>query len=508
MSSAAVAKNLTANIFQFGLRFILGVWFTRFLIHNLGTELYGLVPLAWGMSRYFSLITMVLNAPSGRFLIIARSQNNYEEENKIFNTVFYGICGICIILIIVSSIISYSAPFFLKVPTGHDLDSRLIFFAVSFAFASLTLSNPFSLSTFITNKLYLRFFNEALQNLVRVGVPVILIFFLGWQVGAISLGIIAGSITGMVLTLLFWKYLTPELKIQKKYFSISLLKQITGMGGWMLTNQVGSLLFLQSELFVVNILYGAEKTGRYGALLIFPTMLRSVAAMISSNLNPPIMDRYAKNDTDGVLRIVIRASRFLGIAVALPLGLLCIFSKPLLEIWLGQEFVDMAPVLVVMVAHLSINLAVLPMFAIQVMANKVKIPALITFVLGIINVILAIILGSSYLPFGIIGVPMAGAIVLTLKNAIFTPIYGSIILNIKKRRLFSSMLSGIFGFFICILLSLFAIRFITITNIVQLLLAWAGVSVVYFVFAWTLLLDKCEKKWILESIQNRLPAWI
>jgi len=502
MSSEAVVINLTANLFQFTLRFVLGIWFTRFLIHNLGVELYGLLPLAYGVSQYFSLITLILNAPSGRFLIIALSQNNYEEANKIFNTVFWGICGICIVLIFACSAISYSAPLFLSVPIGHDLDARLLFLAVSFAFIVLTFGNPFSLSTYVTNKLYLRFLGGAFQNVIRVSVPAILMIFLGWQIGAVSFGIITAAITGFVLSFFFWKHLTPELQVQNMKIDFPLLKQITTMGGWMLIIQIGALLFLQSELFVVNILHGAKASGRYGALLIFPTMLRAVSGMVSGNLNPIIMDRYAKNDMDGVFRIVFKASRLLGIGMALPLGLICVFSSSLLEIWLGSEFIDMAPVLIVLVSHLCINLTVLPIFSLQTMANKVKIPSIATLLLGFINVLLAIVLGNPKLPLGIIGVPLAGAIALTIKNAIFTPIYGSMILNIKRRVLFYPIVAGIISFLMCILLSFITIKFNEITTLFQLLKVWMLISIVYVLIAWVFLFSKDEKKMLHRFISK------
>jgi hypothetical protein len=84
--------------------------------------------------------------------------------------------------------------------------------------------------------------------------------------------------------------------------------------------------------------------------------------------------------------------------------------------------------MVIMVSHLAINMGVMPLFSIQVAMNKVRWPGIVTLIMGIGNLALAIFL-AKYASWGIFGVAVAGAIVLTAKNALFTPIYGAIILD-------------------------------------------------------------------------------
>lgn len=502
MSSTAVMRNVIANFAQFSLRFLIGIWFTRFLIQSIGTELYGMVPLAWNLTQYFALITLVVNAPAGRYLIIEISRGDINAANKIFNTVFWGISGLSLVLLLVAIIVSWSFPFVFKVPLGHEIDVRFIFLAVSGAFVLTTFSNPLSLSTYVTNKLYLQSLNDSLQLLIRVGIAFSFIVFFSWGLGAVSLGIWLAAVIGLFITIAFWRHLTPALKIKSPNINIPMLKDITGMGGWMLVNQIGALLFLHTELFVVNFLYGADATGRYGALLLFPTTLRSIAQMISSTLTPPIMDRYAKGDIEGVIRLVCRATRLLGLLIALPLGLICGFSVPLLKIWLGSEFVDLSLILIVLTAHLCVNISVLPLFTLQVMAKKVKVPGLITLVMGIINILLAVILGMPKLGIGLLGIAMAGAIVLTIKNAIFTPLYGAHIINKNKMFFFPSMAAGITGFLVLVASIFIILKLFEITSIFQLLTAFIAVSLGYLVFVWSYILNKEDKTWLLNISRN------
>ena len=126
--------------------------------------------------------------------------------------------------------------------------------------------------------------------------------------------------------------------------------------------------------------------------------------------------------------IASKNSSFLGFSV--------FFSSSILEIWLGVDYIEMAPVLIVMISHLCVNLSVLPILTLQTMANKVKIPGLVTLGAGVLKIVLAIVLANPNWVFGIVGVPIAGAIVMTLKNSFFAPIYGAMILNLKKTIFF------------------------------------------------------------------------
>jgi membrane protein EpsK len=107
---------------------------------------------------------------------------------------------------------------------------------------------------------------------------------------------------------------------------------------------------------------------------------------------------------------------------------MCVFSSALLNLWLGESFSGLAPLMVIMLCHLVINVGALPLFNIQVAMNKVRVPALVTLFMGILNLLLAISF-VKYLHWGIYGVAIAGAIVLTAKNALFTPVYAARILR-------------------------------------------------------------------------------
>src|SRR2546430_11914159 len=114
--------------------------------------------------------------------------------------------------------------------------------------------------------------------------------------------------------------------------------------------------------------------------------------------------------------------------MALAIGLVCGFSEPLLRLWLGPAFSNLAPLLFLMAMHLCMSLSMYPLYAVPLAANRVRVPGLVTLVIGVGNLLLALLM-AWVLGWGLYGLAAAGAITLTVRHLLFTPLYGARVLN-------------------------------------------------------------------------------
>ena len=74
------------------------------------------------------------------------------------------------------------------------------------------------------------------------------------------------------------------------------LKKLLGTGGWIVVNQIGTLLYLSIDLIVVNRVGGAVAGGRYAAVMQWSTLLRTIAGTIAGVFAPTILYHYAGNN--------------------------------------------------------------------------------------------------------------------------------------------------------------------------------------------------------------------
>ncbi|MCX5785943.1 MAG: hypothetical protein NTX59_09670 [Elusimicrobia bacterium] len=253
-----------------------------------------------------------------------------------------------------------------------------------------------------------------------------------------------GALTALALSVMAWRELAPFLELNIKKFDFKKLGQITRMSGWLTINRAGVLLFLNADIIIVNLLFGSEITGKYGALMRWPVLLRAMAEVFSGVFSPMVLILFARGHRDKMLLLCKKSLKFLGLGMALPIGLICGFGGSILKLWLGPEFAKYSVLLAIMCAHLSINLAVSPLLSIQTAANKVRVPGLVNLAGGGMMVGLALILGK-FTPLGVYGVALAGALMLTLKNVMFTPIYAAMILGIDKTVFLKPLAGGVAG---------------------------------------------------------------
>jgi membrane protein EpsK len=423
--------NVVANLANFALQIVIGIWFTPYLIRHIGTAAYGLVPLAYQVTDYMKIATMALNSAVGRYLTIALSGGDERQANRVFNTSLGGTFTMGVVLMPFAFIFAFHADKFIHVPPDLVTDARWLFVCTSVMFFMTTFASPFEVVSYCRNRFDLRNGVLMASQVLRVAIVIAMFMFFPARLSYVGLGLLgAGTIT-LVGALAIWRALGPELRVAPRMFDRSMLRELTAMGGWSVVNQVGTILFLYIDLLVVNLLLGAETAGRYATALQWSMMLRGLAGAIAGVFGPTILSFYARNEMKDLIEYSRRSVRLVGVTMALPIGLVCGLSRPLLSRWLGPEFVSQALLMSLLTGHLCINLAYLPLQTLPTAANRVRWPGIASLAMGGANLALALILAGP-VHWGPYGVAAAGAIVLSAKNILFTPIYGAHVIGQPK----------------------------------------------------------------------------
>ncbi len=437
------SHNLAATMVAFGAHILLGMWYARMLVTRLGPEQYGIVPLVVSLMGYLAITTVALNTSIGRHMTASLAGGDREQASRIGSTALTGILLLAIPVFLVGALAYRFLPDLIRVPPGTEPDARL-FFAFSLGGFLLTqVSIPFGAATFCTNRLDWRAGVDLLVYVIRTAGAFLLLALFGnrlWLVGA-AMAVAAGI--QLVFQIRLWRRLLPGISFRPGVFDRVLFKDIFASGSWITVNAAGALLFLGTDLVIINRILGPLEAGMYAPVLLLSQVTRAIAGSLGNLFTPKITRLYAEKNLEGLQAYVVRSTRFLGILMGIPIGLLCALSKDFLTMWMGPLFTDRWPLVWLLLGHLCINLSVFPQQAVQTASDRLRVPAMVTLGMGGIHVILAIVL-AGYSGLGSIGVALSGAIVLTLKNALFTPAYNMHILHISARRAFAGMQSSLF----------------------------------------------------------------
>jgi membrane protein EpsK len=409
-----------------------------------------MISLANSLVMYASIVSSSLDVSIGRFLTIDLNRGDATGANRTFNTALALSVAAISLLLLPAGLCTYFFPALFNVPAGLEFATQFLFACVCFSTLAAILSGNFGVSTLITHRFDLRNVIRSLSLLGRIGIGALGLVLWPGNLWPIAVGILVGAGIGLAGDLWSWRRLTPILHVNRVAIDRSRANALFGLSGWSAINAIGALLLMQVDLLVVNAVFGAELTGRYASVLLFPALIYTLTEAVVAVLSPAITARYAVGEMEGVRRLATRSVKLLGLGLALPTGLLCGFSRPLLNLWLGPEFVGLDILVILLVGHLSVNLAVRPLLYILTAYNRVKVQGLVTLALGMVNVALAVVL-ARWSGWGMAGVAAASALVWTVKNLIFLSGYTAVQMGLPWSSFLAPLTGGGLGM-LCITL--------------------------------------------------------
>jgi len=498
-------SNVASNAGYVILNTALMLWYVPFLVNHLGVAAYGMIALANSLVMYGALVGTSLNVSITRFLAIDLNQGHDASANRTFNTALGLSIIACSALSVPVAILTYFLPVLFNVPIGLERATQFLFASVCAAFIVTILSSNFGVASVIKHRFDFRNIVSSLTMLTRVGV-IALCFTVWpatlWQVAA---AFVISALIGFAGDVVVWRRLTPELHFNHRSIDRHRFRALADLGGWSAVNQTGALLLMQVDVLIVNAMFGAEMTGLYGAVLLFPAMIHTLTEAAVTVLSPAIMARYAVGDVEGMRRIARHSVKLLAVALALPVGLLCGFAGPLLHLWLGPEFAQLDVLLILLVGHLAVNLAIRPLFYVATAYNQVKVQGLVTLVLGFVNIGLAIAL-ARWSGWGIAGIAMAAAIVWTIKNCLFLSGYCAVLLRLPWWSFCVPLAAGALGTLAIGLTGRFISQLWWPTNWSTLGAMAATVAIFYSIIAYYVSLNRSDRDLLWSILDRRSRA--
>jgi len=428
-NKSQIKKNILFNILLFGMNAVIGIIIPPFLIKHLGVEVYGVIPIATSVTSFMLLFTISINGALSRFFSI----DLYVSEKKVsqtFNTAFFTMVVVVIVLLPVSMIFSFNVEHVLNIPAHVVKESHLLFFLVFMSFFFNTFSSVFNSVAYVKNRIDLRNISVIIEKLVQLILLILLFSFNFIQIQVYGIAVFISTLLACIYSYVVFKRLVPFIKITPEDFSCASFKEMLTLGVWLIVNQIGVLMFLQTEVLIINYIKGPALSGVYAALIQWSLLIRAITGVLSGVTGPLILNLYALKDRNALNELTKFSIKLIGIFTTCIVAVLIYFSSDILYLWLGADFVQYKYVFMWIVFHLGFNLSSSPIANLNIAFNKVCLPGIVTLLTGVSNIILGIVF-LKYTDLGLMGVALSGCFFLTLKNFVFTPVYAAKIMKIN-----------------------------------------------------------------------------
>ncbi len=494
--------NSSSAILLLLFNILLTLWFTPYLIHHLGVEGYGLTAIAMQIATVFMLLSSSLVSSLSRFLTIDLRLNNFQSAYETFNSVFW---FVLLLLIILASVIipaSYYVVEFLNIGDVNKQDAILLLILSFFSYLLYIARSVFLVSNFVQQRLYIQNFIQFVGTALRVLIVVIAFSLISTNLWYLGLGLLVGALFSLFQSILEWKKLKPSLKVSIYHFKYSRFKTICGMASWGALNNVGVVLLRNADLIIINSVLGVVAQGGYAAVLQLIIAMRMLVEAMVSGFVPIAVDHFAGGRPNRLHFLAKLLIKHLAILIAFPISYLIYYSEDILSVWLGDDFVHLANILRLLLITGFVMWIAIPLNSIQLAYNKVKTPALMSVFFGVCYIFLAIYLvdfdNNGF------GVAIAFSVTMLSRILIFNFYY---VAHIQSRKWWEYIVQIVFGFLgiliatlLCYLCDLMAgdVDATALKLIVSLLVC----GCMYCVIAFIALFTRHEKKYFLGSVQR------
>lgn len=155
-----MAVNLCYMFFNYAITFSL----TSYIVSNIGGEAYGFIGLCNNIINYATLVTVALNSVAGRFITIEVHRDNMKKANEYYTSTLVANLALSCILLLIFAVVTLHLNNILNIPYELLSDIKSLFMLSAINLIVSILTTVFTVSTFITNKLYL----SSIANLIGV----------------------------------------------------------------------------------------------------------------------------------------------------------------------------------------------------------------------------------------------------------------------------------------------------------------------------------------------------
>jgi O-antigen/teichoic acid export membrane protein len=392
----------------------------------------------------------------------------YEKANKEISTAVYGLVRLFVIAFFPLCALSIYIDHLIVIPPNLVAGARIFsIFSILF-FILITLSGPLGAAMFVRNRLDLASGAFLARTLFFIAIIVAFFSTVGASLPIYGFAMFASSLLLFFTHIWIHKHLLKSVEISNRWFDRTILRDIMSLGGWITFSQIGGLLFLQTDLIISNRILGPTITGQLAAILVIPLQLRVFSGLVSSLFGPTQAAIAARKDWTAFSNYLLRSLRLTTLFFALVVGVFCGSAHEVLSVWLGKEFASLTPVALMLTAYLVLSLGCSPLAGSGLMLGKVKVPSIVTMVMGVGNVAICIILANTM---GLMGIALSQCVMLLLLNVVFTSWYVSRICSISLRSIWSEHFIGVLCFLGITLISYGVNTFVAPVSLIMLVVS-------------------------------------
>ena len=494
--------NFYTNIAALIANILVGIYYTPYLVKSLGLAAYGVLPLALIINQYIGVATQTLTHAYTRFYSVAIQREDFKEASKVISTSLVVVLLISALLVPIGIWIIFDVDRLFQIPSELITSAQLLFGYTILSFLASLLSSLLNVTLYATNRLDIMNMLKIIRAVFKLIVVIILFEMIRVDVSLVGMtNLLTELLISVASVFLFFKFKPSAVHINLRCFDKPILRAILGMSVWVLIQLCGDTLLYRTDNLIVNHYWGTIASGALGAISEIGNYISVVVSVIGSLFGPLILIAYSKGNHDEVKSLLLEQSTIVGCLSAILTGIIAGCGYTVLDVWLGKG-------IGVYQWWLLLKMVVLPFYAAGgIMAfvyrswNKMKLPAIGTIILGVIDVSVMIYICEFVQPKNALIILLVGALFSIFQCYVLNAVAVSKIYEECRSSFFPITFKILLTFILCFITGQTLVLFVHINNMLSLGIMLLTLGIVMLAIVYFFVFNKVERNKLLAIIK-------
>ena len=322
-----------------GLRVLIGLVFTPFMLTKVGDSQYGIYSLSLSLISFIAILDLGFGQTLVRYLAKAKAYEDPKEEAKLngfFLRLFSIIAGIALLAGI--------AVFFLYPLLCKEsmLESELKLFRAVFLvlLADTVLSFPMCVfsANINANERFFYLKSVDLVSLVLKYLLMVLLLLYGGKVFAVTLATTALSVTVKIVN---WLFCRKKLAIRFSFepYRKEQEREIFLFSFFIFLNLVIDFLYNSTDALILGAVQGTLAVTTYSFGIYFQSYFQELSTAMSGLFMPRIVYLYEHDrDMKGLSDLFLKVGRLQMALLILALSGFVVYGADFIDLWIGHEY--------------------------------------------------------------------------------------------------------------------------------------------------------------------------
>jgi O-antigen/teichoic acid export membrane protein len=415
------------------------VWFflTPFVLRRLGPSDFGLWVLASALVGYGSLLDLGIGGAITKYVAEYRARGELAHARSLIATSLWLYTGLGLVTLVLTFALAPVLPDLLQLA---DMDRSTATGFVLLVGATVAITLPCIAAGAVLEG-WQRYDLTSLATTVAsvfAALATLAVLLSGGGVLAVVGINIPSTLVAQAVTLRCISRVAPELRFGREAPSRSMVKLLVTFGGVLLVGRVSKRLKSRTDELVIAAVLPISFVTPYAVAHKLSDLAQNLTDQFMRVLLPLASELHASDDRDR-LRAMYTAGTRLTLVIFVPMACtLIILARPILAAWVGADYADYAPLVVILTLAGLIDTAQWPAVSILQGMARYRPVGLMAIGSALANLGLSLVLVR---PFGLTGVALGTLIPTCVEGFLFVTPYAMRVMRVGPADLFGKSLA-------------------------------------------------------------------